>query len=178
MSTTRSAVLILALSTTAFAPALVAADERDSHERREDRPGPAGAAAAAPDPFPRACVDCHLEYVERRMDVRLSTLMAGWREKVDPKLLAKARAAAPAGAKLEGRHPPVPGALASIPAGCLGCHGEKSTRAPPFARLMHAVHLTGGPENHFIETFQGRCTHCHKLDAATGAVVVPSGPEK
>jgi cytochrome c553 len=132
----------------------------------------------APDAFPNACVDCHLEYKERNMDVRLSTLMNGWREKVSPALLEKTRAAAPTGVRLEGRHPDATAALKSIPAGCVTCHGKDSKRAPQFAALIHAVHLTGGAENVFITAFQGECTHCHKLDASTGRTRVPSAAEK
>jgi hypothetical protein len=45
------------------------------------------------------------------------------------------------------------------------------------ARMAHPVHLTGGDENHFMTLFQGECTHCHKLDRATGAWSIPSAPE-
>jgi hypothetical protein len=132
----------------------------------------------APDPFPNACVDCHVNYPSRQMDVRLSTLMKGWREQVEPGLLANARAAAPAGARLEGKHPDAGAALASVPGACIACHAKDSSRAPPFASLMHSVHLTGGAENHYIAMFQGECTHCHKLDAKTGTTRVPSAAEK
>lgn len=143
--------------------------------------GPAptrGVGATAPDPFPNACVDCHLNYAERNMDVRLSTLLAGWRKEVPPGLLAKARAASAEGAKLAGKHPDAAAALASIPGACVSCHSAGSTRAPPFARMIHAIHLTGGKENHYVANFQGDCTHCHKLDAATGRVRVPTAPER
>jgi mono/diheme cytochrome c family protein len=159
-----------------LAPGLTDADEREAAAPRP--PVQDIHAATTPDPFPGACVDCHLNHTDRKMDVRLSTLMARWRENVDPKLVAKARAAAPAGVKVEGRHPDVPGALASIPGGCLSCHGKDSKRAPPFASLIHAIHLTGGADNHYVAMFQGSCTHCHKLDSGTGALRVPSGPER
>lgn len=166
--------LLLVLWTAAvLSPALAGAEERGG-AARAGHPSD----ATAPDPFPNACVDCHLNYVDRKMDVRLSTLMAGWREKVDPKLLANAQAAAPAGAKLEGKHPEASGALASIPGRCLTCHQQRSSRAPAFAQLIHSIHLTGGAQNHFIANFQGKCTHCHKLDSTTGAVRVPSAAER
>jgi hypothetical protein len=165
----RLAMLVLALSAAPAAAPTAGAGATAA---------PAVSEPGAPDPFPNACVDCHLNYVDRKMDVRIGTLMAAWREKVEPRLLAKARAAAPAGAAVEGRHPDAPGALASIPGSCLSCHGKASTRAPPFAALIHSVHLTGGAENHFVAMFEGKCTHCHKLDARTGRLEVPSAPER
>jgi hypothetical protein len=132
----------------------------------------------AKDQFPRACVDCHLNYPEQKMDARFSTFMKQWTQKVEPQLLAKAAASAPPGVKLKGQHPAVLGALKNIPTACLMCHGRTSTMAPPFARMLHAIHLTGGKDNHFLTVFQGECTHCHKLNAATGAWSLPSGPER
>jgi hypothetical protein len=38
--------------------------------------------------------------------------------------------------------------------------------------------LTGGTNNVFVTTFKGDCTHCHKLDAKTGAWSMPSGAEQ
>lgn len=131
----------------------------------------------APDPFPNACVSCHVNMPEQNMDARFSTLMKGWREKVEPGLLAKAQAAAPAGVTLKGKHPAITSALRNIPDGCLKCHGAESKKAPPFARMIHLVHLTGGDENHFMTMFQGECTDCHKLNATTGAWSIPSAPE-
>lgn len=130
----------------------------------------------AEDAFPGGCVDCHRAWPE--MDVRLSTLLKHWEQEVPPALLAKAQNAAPAGVTLKGKHPAAPEALAKIPAGCLKCHGRASTKAPPFARLLHAIHLTGGDQNHFLTMFNGECTHCHKLDAATGAWSFSNGSEK
>jgi len=132
----------------------------------------------AEDPHPRACVDCHVNYADMKLDTRFSTLMKGWNEKVEPKLLAKAQASAPQGLALKGRHPQAAGVLADIPAKCLVCHGRTSKMAPPFAGMIHRIHLTGGEENHFLTVFQGECTHCHKLDLVTGRWSIPSGPEK
>lgn len=131
-----------------------------------------------PDNFPHACVDCHLNYVEMKLDTRFSTLMQHWTEMTEPKLLQKARAAAPEGLKVTGKHPPVGNIYDDIPGKCLVCHNRESKIAPPFARMLHKIHLTGGEENHFLTLFQGECTHCHKLDQATGRWVIPSGPEK
>jgi hypothetical protein len=131
----------------------------------------------AEDPFPKGCIDCHVNMPERRLDTRFSTLLTEWSEKVDPGLLAKAQAAAPAGITLKGKHPSAASALHDIPARCLHCHGSQSKKAPPFERLMHSIHLTGGDESHFMTVFQGQCTFCHKLNLETGAWSIPSGPE-
>jgi hypothetical protein len=128
----------------------------------------------AKDAFPRGCVDCHLKMPEK--DARISTLMTQWFEKVDPKLLARAQAFSPPGMTLKGKHPKVP--LNNIPAGCLKCHARTSKLAPPLAPLLHGFHFGGGKANEFLTLFQGECTHCHKLNAATGAWSLPSGPEK
>jgi len=130
----------------------------------------------AEDAFPMACVSCHVVLPDGR-DVRLSSLLMGWMDEVDPILLAKAQSAAPAGLTLAGRHPEAAEALSDIPAGCLVCHGSDATLAPPFARLLHRIHLVGGEENHFLTMFKGECTYCHKLDATSGAWRIPSGPE-
>jgi len=132
----------------------------------------------AEDHFPRGCVDCHVNMPEKNLDVRLSTLLSEWTNKVEPELFVKVLAAVPAGVELKGRHPVVNGALQNIPAGCLTCHGKNSKLAPPFAEMMHLIHLSGGAGNHFMTLFQGECTHCHKLDAMTGKWSMPSGPEK
>jgi hypothetical protein len=135
-------------------------------------------AINAEDRFPRGCVDCHIYQPDMNLDVRLSTLLRQWSEKVEPALLAKAQAAAPQGLVLKGRHPDAPGALKNIPASCLTCHSKASKTAPPFSRMLHNTHLTGGGNNHFMTLFQGECTHCHKLDAATGGWLLPSGAER
>ena len=150
--------------------------------------GPPGAPPAPPparkipginaeDPFPKACVSCHINMPEQKLDTRFSTLLKGWAEKVEPGLLEKAQGAAPAGVTLQGKHPAATSALKEIPAGCVKCHGETSKKAPPFTRMIHRIHLTGGDSNHFMTLFQGECTHCHKLDPNTGAWSVPSAPE-
>lgn len=131
-----------------------------------------------PDAFPNACVDCHLNYVEQKMDVRFGTLMGQWAEAVDPKLLAQAQASAPNGLVLRGKHPAAPGVLTDIPRKCLACHAKGAKNAPAFAAMIHNIHFTGGQENHFLTLFQGECTHCHKIDSATGRSAIPSAPEK
>jgi len=133
----------------------------------------------APDTHPGACVDCHIVYKEMNLDARFSTLAKGWTTQVTPALLAYAKGAAPAGLTITGRHPAIPAAgFENIPGFCLACHGKASKVAPPFSRMLHEVHLSGGDENHFLTLFQGECTLCHKLNTKTGAWTIPSGPEK
>lgn len=131
------------------------------------------------DPVPGACVNCHVNHVEQNLDVRLSTMMRNWHTAVDSALLARVQGTAPAGVTLTGRHPRLePKVFQDIPNACLECHGRGARKAPPFVRLMHAIHLQGGEANHFLTIYQGECTLCHKLDARTAAWQVPSGPEK
>lgn len=129
------------------------------------------------DAFPRGCVDCHTNHPEMNLDARISSLMKGWNNKVEPPLLAKAQATAPSGVTLKGKHPAAAFALKNIPAGCLTCHSKKSTLAPPFAQMLHRIHLTGGEENRFLTVNQGECTHCHKLNVSTAQWSLPSAPE-
>jgi len=132
----------------------------------------------APDPFPHGCVDCHVNMPEQNMDVRLSTLMRGWQEQVDPALLAKVRGFTPADIELRGKHPQVDVAGEEVPKACLECHSSTSATAPPFGPLLHGLHLVGGENNHYLSLFQGECTHCHKFDKATGLWSLGSGMEK
>jgi len=130
----------------------------------------------AKDLFPKGCVDCHVHDTEKKMDLRFSTLLKQWTVNVEPELLNKVAGAAPSGLKLKGKHPSVLGALKSIPKSCLQCHGSGSKTAPAFSLMMHTIHLTGGKANRFLMLHQGECTHCHKMNAATGAWTLPSGP--
>jgi len=130
------------------------------------------------DRYPHACVDCHINYVDMKLDTRISTMLKQWQQKVPAPLLAKAQASAPAGVALLGRHPLISNALDSIPATCLTCHSKASKTAPPFASIMHKIHLTGGEKNHFLTMFQGECTYCHKLDLSSGRLTNPSAPER
>jgi hypothetical protein len=58
------------------------------------------------------------------------------------------------------------------------CHVRDSRVAPPFAKLLHEIHLVGGKENHFLTLANGTCTSCHKLDQKTGTWRLGSGIEK
>ncbi len=129
------------------------------------------------DAYPNGCVDCHVN--GKAGDTRLSTLMTAWTTAVPAALVEKARASSAAPSKIKGKHPAVPKVASNIPQMCLNaCHKKGSTIAPPFAQLLHTIHLTGGSANRFLTDGQGECTHCHKLDAKTGAWKMPSGAEK
>lgn len=132
----------------------------------------------APDAFPGGCVDCHVNMPGLKMDTRLSVRMRVWQSGADPLFLDKVKAYAPEGMVLTGKHPKADEALSDIPNGCLKCHSQESRTAPPFARMIHGLHLTGGEKNHYLSLFQGECTHCHKLDPQTGAWAFASGAEK
>jgi hypothetical protein len=131
----------------------------------------------APDEYPRGCVDCHVNRPDLGMDVRLSTLMQTWQAGVKPEFLEKVQAAAPEGVTLKGRHPKVSLANAELPTGCLKCHSKTSKTAPPFSRMLHRIHLTGGEKSVYLTLFKGECTDCHKLDQATGSWSLGHGTE-
>ena len=130
-----------------------------------------------PDKTPNACVDCHVN-VPGKGDYRLPSIIAQWKNGVDPKVLPKAKAAAPEGKTIVGKHPDVAARITTIPDDCLTCHGRDSKNAPPFAKLLHAIHLVGGEENHFLAVYKGNCTNCHKLDQKTGTWRIGSGKAK
>ena len=130
------------------------------------------------DMFPLGCVNCHLNFTDRNMDTRISTLFSHWTEKVEPKLLDKAQAATSEGVILTGKHPFETESLKDIPSACIECHNSLSQKAPSFGQMVHIIHLTGGQENHYMTLFQGECTYCHKFNPMTGKWFVPSGAEK
>jgi len=131
-----------------------------------------------PDRTPHACVDCHKNYPEMKKDFRLTNILATWQAGASPEIVEKARAAAPAGRTLTGKHPDVKALVKVIPDDCLMCHVQNSRVAPPFSKLLHAIHLVGGKENHFLTFANGTCTSCHKLDEKTGTWHLGSGEEK
>lgn len=131
----------------------------------------------AKDAYPNGCVDCHL--AGKDADMRMSTLMSKWTAAVPAPLLEKAKAASSVPAKIKGKHPAMANVKANVPQTCLsGCHKKGSTIAPPFAQLMHTIHLTGGAQNKFLTANQGECTHCHKLDQKTGTWKIATAAEK
>jgi hypothetical protein len=130
------------------------------------------------DKFPNACVDCHVNKPDFNFDARISTMMTGWFKSVEPELLNKVQAAAPAGVTLKGVHPQASAAWRNIPAACLACHKAIAASAPAFDSMIHIIHLTGGDQNHYLTAYQGECTNCHKLNQTTGVWTISSGPEK
>jgi hypothetical protein len=131
----------------------------------------------AKDAYPNGCVDCHV--AAKDGDMRLSVLLAKWTTAAPTALVEKAKAASADASKIKGKHLAIANAKANIPQTCLAaCHKKGSVIAPPFAQLMHLIHLTGGAQNRFLAVNQGECTYCHKLDQKTGTWKVASGPEK
>lgn len=134
---------------------------------------------AAVDPYPNGCVSCHVLDKAKGVDNRLSVALKEWTAgKIEPGLLAKSKAAAPAGLALKGKHPAAEDSLEDIPGACLDCHDAGSKKAPSFLRLLHLVHLAGGVNNAYVTTFKSDCMHCHKLNTQTGEWSMPSAPEK
>lgn len=133
----------------------------------------------AKDAYPNGCVDCHV--AGKTGDMRISVLMAKYATAVPPGLIDKAKASSPAAlaARIKGKHMPVPNPKANVPQSCMtACHKKGSTVAPPFAQLMHTIHLQGSAQNTFLTTHKGECTFCHKLDSKTGAWKIASAAEK
>lgn len=133
----------------------------------------------AKDPYPNGCVDCHV--AGKTGDMRISALMATYATAVPAALVDKAKASSPAAmaARIKGKHMAVPNVKGNVPQSCMtACHKKGSTVAPPFAQLIHTIHLTGGAKNSFLTTHQGECTFCHKLDQKTGMWKTASGAEK
>jgi hypothetical protein len=135
--------------------------------------------SAAVDPSPNGCVSCHVLDKSKGVDERLSVMLKEWTAgKIEPGLLAKSKASAPAGLTLKGKHPAAEDSLEDTPGACLDCHDSVSKQAPPFSRLLHLVHLSGGVNNTYVTKFKSDCMHCHKLNTQTGEWSMPSGPEK
>lgn len=135
--------------------------------------------SGAVDPYPTGCVSCHVLDKGKGTDKRLSVALKEWTAgKIDPGLLAQSKASAPSGLALKGRHPAAEDSLDDIPGACLDCHSADSKKAPPFAQLLHLVHLTGGATNDYVTTYKSDCMSCHKLNTKTGEWSMPSGAEK
>lgn len=136
----------------------------------------------AKDDHPNGCADCHKVIPEYKMDVRLSTLTKAWNEKgAEPEIVNVAKASAADPNKITGKHPDISSLLkdnAEIPTVCLQCHSAKSELSPPFAKMLHLIHLSTKKENHFLLHYGGFCTNCHKVDGETGKVTVKVGTEQ
>ncbi|MGZ4808036.1 MAG: hypothetical protein ACXVJT_19030 [Thermoanaerobaculia bacterium] len=116
------------------------------------------------DVFPRGCVDCHT--AKAGQPATIASLLS------DPKAVSKIQQFVPKNYALKGKHPPVT-ALKDVPGACIKCHAAMSKVAPPFAPMIHGMHLTGGDANTFLTKFDGECTHCHKFDATTAVWSMP-----
>lgn len=131
----------------------------------------------AKDAYPNGCVDCHV--AAKDGDARLSVLLAKWTTAVPAALADKAKAASADASKIKGKHLAMTNVKANVPQTCLAsCHKKGSVIAPPFAQLMHLIHLTGSAQNRFLTVNQGECTYCHKLDQKTGTWKIATGAEK
>jgi len=151
-------------------PALAAAQQAGTPPVRKI-PG-----ITADDPYPQACVSCHVVQPDGK-DVRLSTMLKQWTESVDSSLLTVAQSVAKAGVTLDGKHPRSATAT-DVPSSCMRCHRPNALSAPPFGPLMHAIHFTGGDKNPFVTHYQGDCANCHKLDRTTWTWSIPSANEQ
>jgi len=167
-------ILVITLLVSSMIPAAMQEKEQQVAEIVQLPPAREIPGLTIPDQFPRACVDCHVNYPDMNLDSRLSTVMGGWRVEVEAEVLEIARTVARTDTALTGRHPAVDRALTDIPNGCLDCHSD-SRNPVPLRQVLHKLHLA---ENSvFLRVFRGECTHCHKLDANTGTWQVPSSPE-
>lgn len=161
-----------------FAPAAVA-------QGQSNAVGTSGlpAARAIPgitsdDQFATACVGCHVNYKEVAMDKRLSTVMRDWATRgVETEILEVARSVWGPSIELAGIHPKVDVAREEIPAVCQECHDSGANKVMALAPFLHKIHLDSGGEAIFLRIFQGECTHCHKLNKATGQWSIPSASE-
>lgn len=129
----------------------------------------------APDQFKNGCVSCHKNYPEMKYDGRLSTILTAWSEATEPKILAKVQAIDPT-ITLKGKHSFKPNSETSIPEACNKCHGKMKNAFPLF-QIVHAIHLSNDKDNHYLNMYQGECTHCHKLDPVKGTWSIINGKE-
>ncbi|MEA4882263.1 MAG: hypothetical protein VB144_01160 [Clostridia bacterium] len=98
---------------------------------------------SAADVNPNGCVDCHKKTADGK-DYSL-----------------------PAEIKNLKKHPKASDSMLSTLKGCYTCHAKRAD----LGGLMHAAHLTG-KDNSFIKAYDGSCTHCHSVNAATGAISI------
>jgi hypothetical protein len=157
---------------------LTASSQANAEEPQTTPPPRDIPGITADDMFPIGCVSCHLNFIDRNMDTRISSSLAKWAENVEQKLLEKAQAATFEGVILVGKHPSAADSLTDIPKACIECHNNMPQDAPAFSRMVHLIHLTGGKDNHYMTIFQGECTYCHKFNAGTGNWFISSGSEK
>ncbi len=104
--------------------------------------------ALGEDMYPQGCVDCHVNADGN--DMRISTLL----ENVG--------------------HMGVED-LETIPTDCKDCHSEDGGFGELYT-FIHSAHYAGA-DNKFVVDHEGKCTHCHALDADSGEVSTKSGPK-
>jgi hypothetical protein len=102
------------------------------------------------DDHPNGCIDCHRKASEDR-DYRLHIELKN----------------------LEG-HPDITNIVSTLPEGCLMCHKEGS-KAGAMGLITHKFHYEHPAENHFVESYQGACLHCHVIDTNTWQMSIKSG---
>jgi hypothetical protein len=137
-------VLVFVVGVLMISPITGIADEQMKLPPARKIPG-----LTAEDKFPDGCVDCHINMPHIKKDERVSTLMSKWTVKVEPRLLKKAQAAAPAGLTLKGIHPHVSASLKNIPSACMSCHSTTSRTAPALGALLHLIHPLEGKKTTF-----------------------------
>jgi hypothetical protein len=103
------------------------------------------------DDHPKGCVDCHKNEGGGR-DYRLNTSLAA-----------------------DG-HVDITAIVKNVPQDCGMCHRE-GVAAGPLTQQTHKSHYQNPAENVFVNNYQGACLNCHKLDVATGAMSIKSGPK-
>jgi hypothetical protein len=103
------------------------------------------------DEHPKGCVDCHNN--QGGKDLRLTVSLA----------------------KIQG-HPKIDAIVKTLPDSCLICH-KAAGKAGPLNIIMHKAHYEKGAENPFVQSYQGACLNCHKLDTATGKLTMKSSPK-
>jgi len=104
------------------------------------------------DEHPKGCVDCHVDAVGGK-DFRLNAVLAA----------------------IKG-HPNIAKVVKILPKDCTMCHKEGS-KVPALGFVLHKAHFGPDPaKSAFVANYQGSCLNCHKLDLATGAMTLKSGP--
>ena len=105
-----------------------------------------------PDDRPNGCVDCHKNQGEGK-DYRLNVSLAA-----------------------TGKHPKIDSIVKVLPDGCLVCH-KAGAKPGALNLVLHKAHYAKGADSAFVQSYQGACLNCHKLNPATGEMSVKSGPK-
>jgi len=103
------------------------------------------------DEYPNGCVDCHKNQGAGK-DYRLNVSLIAQ----DPK------------------HPKIDAIVKKLPDDCLMCHKE-GAKVSPLNLMVHKAHYEKGAKSPFVQSYQGACLSCHRLEAASGKMSVKSG---